>query len=174
MNKIFRVLCYVITGIISMPGLGCSMDDKADSIASKSAKDDVVIVSSAVVNRSGLELDTRQNGTPIDGVVLTIPADAVEKEDSVDIGYTTKYVKIKKGRWSGITIVISMENTSSFKKPVKISIPYDASKNPDLVIPFQVDERGKLHVMDIADIDRENRMLNIMTWKPCAFTWVYP
>ncbi len=155
--------------------MGCqNTDTLPGSVADRSA-DDVVIVTTASVDASGLQMEAGRTGTPIDGVVVTIPPDAVTEEDTIALGYTRKPVEVVEGQWCGVTIVISMGHTTSFKEYVTVKVPYDASEEgASLVIPYQVDEAGGLHVMDIANIDRETQSLLVTTWRPCAFTWVYP
>ena len=133
----------------------------------------VMVISSSIGTQGGT-ITINEEGSPIDGVIVEIPPDALDNEDVISLGYTDRKVSVRRGTPSDIALVLQARKTSSFKKPVSIKVPYNPMLNPDLVVPYEVDESGKLHVMDIGYIDKENHTLKFYTFKPCTCIWVYP
>jgi len=136
--------------------------------------DALTVVASAIVDSTGGTVSVEGTGTPADGLKVQIPLDALAQEDTISVGYCESSVLIRAGTGCGIILFLRAEHTSSFAQPVVIEVPVDKELFTDLAIPYQVDEEGRLHVMDIAGIDAENLRLSFYTFKPCAFTWVYP
>lgn len=136
--------------------------------------DEVVLVVSQTIGPDGGILSAGHTGSPIDGAVIEIPPGALGDEDTISLGYSRGKVKIRAGVGSGVILVLAAEHTRSFDKHVSIKVPFDPSKSTDLVIPYEVDDEGGLHVMDIGNIDWQNHVLTIYTFKPGRCTWVYP
>lgn len=136
--------------------------------------DDVVIVTSKVLDSEGGSISVVQTETPIDRVVVDFPPDALDCKDTVSLGYCLSEIKIRAGTGSGVILVLRMEKSTSFNEAVSITVPYDPSLIPDLVIPYEVDKNGRLHVMDFGQIDKQNHLLSFYTFKPSMCTWVYP
>jgi hypothetical protein len=133
-----------------------------------------VVCARATMGPDGGTLSVEGTCTPADGLKAVVPPGALEEEDEISLGYSSGSVKIRAGTGSGIVLFLGAKRAHEFEEPVTLEVPLDASLFSDLAIPYQIDEDGRLHVMDIKQIDQEHLRLRINTFKPCMFTWVYP
>lgn len=148
--------------------------DDGDIMVTKFNPDSNVLQVSRIFGPEGGTILVRQADSPISGVKVDIPEGALGEMDTVSLGYNTSEIKIRAGTGSEVIIVLRCGQTTGFNMPVSIDVPFDPTVNPDLVIPYQVDGNGGLHVMEIGDIDTENNILNVLSFRPCMFTLVYP
>ena len=160
--------------------VGCvftgSLDCTAREEATPSGKGpELKIVASSTVDAFGATLSAGHTGSPIDDVAVRIPPGALDRADVISLGYRKSTARIRAGKGSGTDIVLSAKQVTEFKKEVAVEVPYDPRlASSSLVIPYEIDEQGRLHVMDIGNVDKENHRLTVNTFKPVAFTLVYP
>jgi hypothetical protein len=131
-------------------------------------------VTQAVIGPWGGKIEAGKSGSPIDGASVEIPAGAVEIEDTFSLGYKLEDIKLRSGKASGIVLILSAKKTDHFKHPVTISVKLDSLKAVDLVIPYEIDKKSRLSVLDIASIDKENHILSFYTFTPLTCTWTFP
>jgi len=136
-----------------------------------------IVVASAKIDAYGGVIKAGNSGSPIDGMIIEIPAGAVEKEDTFSLGYNEGKIIVNDGSPSSDVIyVFSAEKTKGFDQPVKIKVPY----NPSIpfrgnlgIHPCAVDEKGRISGLQLRDIDKENHTLWIDTFVPCSFIYIY-
>ncbi len=150
---------------VKMKTSNATVDDRQNS---------EVVCARATIGAEGGTLMVAGTGTPADGLTAAVPPGALAEEEELSLGYSRRKVKIRAGTGSGIVLFIRTERAREFAQPVMLGIRLDSSLFTGLAIPYQVDDDGRLHVMDIRSIDEEKLRLTFSTFKPCAFTWVYP
>lgn len=136
--------------------------------------DTMAVCARTTIGSAGGSLSVEGTGTPADGLKALVPPGALLEEDEISLGYSNSSVKIRAGTGAGKVLFLRTRRAHEFEQPVLLEVPLDKKLFTDLAIPYQVDEGGRLHVMDIKSIDQENLRLRINTFKPCTFTWVYP
>jgi len=114
-------------------------------------------------------------GSPIEGVMVTIPAGAFDKDVEVSLGYDTGSLTPIVGDAGDMAIVLSTPGVSEFRQPVEITFPYGengSDSNDVMPIPYYVDDEGHLHLVTLTNIDRENATATFQTFHASLFTWI--
>lgn len=140
----------------------------------KKGADDVKILALAKIDQNGGIVTIKKTGSPIDGLIVDIPEGALDRETFITIGLIPGLVKVRSGRNCGFTVVLTAQGIKLFHEKVSITMPYDPLLQSRLVIPYEIDNDNRLHIMDIGRIDSKHRKLVIYTFKPVRFTLVYP
>jgi len=135
---------------------------------------DTAVVASAEIDQNGGIVTVEKPGSPIDGLIVDIPTGAFDRKAVVSVSIILGIVPVRAGRNCGFTVVLTTQGIKSFHKHVSIIMPYDPLPQNRLVIPYEIDDENRLHIMDIGRLDSKNRKLVIYTFKPVRFTLVYP
>jgi len=131
------------------------------------------VVAKMKMDQKGGALDAGSTGTPIDNIHVTVPPDTLSQETEITLGYNQEPVTIREGTWCGVTLVLGANPKAAFKAGVTLAIPYTSAGKAGMVVPYEIDEKGRLHVMSIVKLDREKNVLTVSTLKPCSMTWVF-
>lgn len=133
-----------------------------------------ILVTTAQVGSTGATLNTGATGTPVDGIAITIPPDALERETTVSLSYNTGTLSLNSGEGSGVFLRIAVEHVREFRQPVKIHVQYAAQRHRDsVVVGYAIDVKGRLHAVDIEAQDRQAGTAAFSTYVPLLLTWVY-
>ena len=111
--------------------------------------------------------------SPVRGVSVTFPAAALSSQTSASLGYCNKSARWRAGRPSNIYISLRVDGVSAFREAVTISIPYAASADNEMPIPYLVEDNDRLRVAQMESIDPEKARFVISTWGPGIYSWVY-
>jgi hypothetical protein len=132
-----------------------------------------IVVASRMVDGDGADIAVGDIGSPIDGLIVHIPSQAMEHAACITLGYRTKSVPVRAGRACGTVVTLRADTISKFEDLITIEVHYRVSQPPTLVIPYSLDAKGRLHVMNIETFDASNARLVFYTASPGEFTWVY-
>ena len=111
--------------------------------------------------------------TQIDGAFINIPPGSVDIKAKIFIGIINGNLFLISGKKSGVSLVFGSDVITNFKNRVAITLNYDPKINPKWIIGYEIDEKGRLHVIDTAGIDRIGKTVSFITYKPLILTWVY-
>jgi hypothetical protein len=136
-------------------------------------KDECTIVANKTVDSRGGEITVTEANSPLAGTRVVFPPDALSRAAEVSLGCSRKPVHVNSGKPSGLTLVLLVKDLKAFSQPVSIDIAYDAAKAKGPVVPYEIDEKGRLHVAQISRFDKQAHRLTFVTFTPGAFTWVY-
>ncbi|HEX3045862.1 MAG TPA: hypothetical protein VHY08_13980 [Bacillota bacterium] len=128
-------------------------------------------VTSTMIEVTGGTIEIGNLGTPIDGVKVEFPAGALPADSNVSVGYDTGLLAPNAGSYSGALLNLDVQNTKDFDQPVSITAPLpDADKIP---VPYYVDNNGKLHPVQLIEVDRTNMTFTFQTFHASWYTWIY-
>jgi hypothetical protein len=132
-----------------------------------------VIVQSITANTHGGTFKIEKSAAPIEGIIIEIPEGALDKEEKISLGYNDGHLELRAGKSSGVVFIFRTDPETSFLKPVKIVIPYQKNLDPLGVTGYAIDEKGHLHLVDTAGMDKTAGTVSFYTFKPLLLTWVY-
>lgn len=124
-------------------------------------------------------------GTPLEGVEVSIPADALPGNVQVTLGYDTGVIQPSRGTPGEAIILLEAPGVWVFDEPVRVTFPLSPGKVADSVpVPYFIDAEGGWHVMDVYDVNESNTAVTVLTWCPtdngfakqgqrAGITWVY-
>lgn len=133
----------------------------------------IIVVASRMVDGGGADIAVGDIGSPIDGLTVHIPSQAMEQAARITLGYRAKSVPVRAGRACGTVVTLRADTISKFDDLITIEVHYRVSPPPALVIPYSLDVKGRLHVMNIKTFDASNARLVFYTEAPGEFTWAY-
>ena len=164
-------LCF-----ISVVLAGCGIGDQGDNVGESDTHGAETPSPRAVVqapfSKSGGDLSIDQPGSTLHGVVLSVPPDALTAEDVLTISTNHERVDIRDGKWLGTVYVLTAGTHNEFEKPVEVTVPLPPEWVGHLVLPYNIDDAGRLHVMNRRQTDDGGKGIIVSTWKPCTFTLV--
>ena len=130
-------------------------------------------VTTTQVRPQGASLSTGTTGTPVDGITVAIPADALERETAVTLAYNTGTLSLPRGEGSGVFLQLTA-GVHEFRQPVTIRIRYDVQRHPDVVVVgYAIDAKGRLRAIDTEAQDNKVGTVTFSTYVPLLLTWVY-
>ena len=133
-----------------------------------------VPVTTVQVRPQGATLSTGTTGTPVDGITVEIPADALERETAVTLAYNTGTLSLPRGEGSGVFLRLTAEGIGEFRQPVTIRIRCDLQRHPDVVVVgYAIDAKGRLRAVDTESQDNQAGTVTFSTFVPLLLTWVY-
>ena len=133
-----------------------------------------VPVATAHVRPQGATLNTGTTGTPVDGITVEIPADAVEQETTVTLAYNTGTLSLPRGEGSGVFLRLTAAGIGEFRQPVSIHVRYDAQRHRNaVVVGYAIDAKGRLRAVDTEALDSPAGTVTFSTFVPLLLTWVY-
>ena len=115
-------------------------------------------------------------GTPIEDVVVHIPAGALHEQTDIQLGYNDGVVAAVAGSPSGVVLDVDAGTTEQFDIPIEISFRYAEGGTKaamDYVpVPYHIDEEGKLHLMSLIEVDPIEGAATFETYHASWFTWI--
>jgi len=142
---------------------------------------ETTIVKSFDVGTSGGVFEIKNTGTPVDGVVIEIPAGALlykqVQKITLSVGYNGGVLhNVKSGKASGIVLVLSTDSIVDYEFPVRVKVPFvpDPSLDPGTPVPYAIDREGHLFPLQLISVKREIGEFTFDTsYTPLMFTWIY-
>jgi hypothetical protein len=144
---------------------------------------ETVITDSFEVGSSGKSFIVPTRGTPIDGIVIEVPAAAINDSFILSVGYDTGLLRhINDGTASGVVLVLKTNKQQSISLPllssaIKITMHFAPEKN---VVPvgYTIDSDGSLHIINILGLDATKGTATFLTLQPYTsgttlITWVF-
>lgn len=103
-------------------------------------------------------------------IIITFPP--LNQETEITLSFKKSNFEVKAGVGSPITINISPNiNLPSSSVPIIIKVKYDGRY--DLPIPYLIDEKNKLHLVNLGEIDAKNNYFTILTFHGGNYSWIY-
>jgi hypothetical protein len=100
--------------------------------------------------------------------MISVPANAVDKDTEISVGYNDGDLYLPTGREAGPILVLHAE-TRSFKEPVSVTFKADIKRLP---VGYAIQENGTLRPMDTV-WDKLSGDLKFYTFGPVTMTWVH-
>jgi hypothetical protein len=112
------------------------------------------------------------SGSPIEGVLVTVPAGAVTTATTFSLGYNVggSYQNRKGAVPSPYVLVINSNGQHQFAKPLSVTFPYANPTN--IAVPFYLSPEGTFTLLAALPIDRVNGRAGFLTWHASPFMWV--
>jgi hypothetical protein len=129
-----------------------------------------VMVAETTVDAAGGVLQGAA-GTPVEGVVVTVPAGALGQPTVLRLGYDNgSFSNASPDDLSGVVLVLESSGTRVFEQPLKIEFPF---KDPQRIpVPYYLRDDGRLEVVVALPVDRVAKRGGFLTWHASNFTWM--
>jgi len=125
------------------------------------------------IGPQGGRLEILGTGTPLDGMILDIPPNALERDVAVRIGSNSGSLLLPSGLPSGMVAVIEFGEAPVLAQPAAIIIPYDPEKTGGPIQGYAINDQGRLELLMLARLDRPGGQATFHTFRPLTMTWVY-
>jgi hypothetical protein len=94
------------------------------------------------------------------------------KEEEFTLSFKKSNFKVKSGVGSPVTISIAPDiNLMDSSTPIIIKVKYD--KRYRIPVPYFIDYKNKLHLVDLAQINKETHYFTMQTFHGGDYSWVY-
>lgn len=122
-----------------------------------------------IKNKIGINGGVLQNADK--SVIVTIPP--LKQETEFTLSFKKSNFEVKSGIGSPVTISINPDiNLMDSPTPIiNIKVKYDAKYN--LPVPYLIDEKNKLHSVDVGGLDKENHYFTVYTFHGGDYSWIY-
>jgi hypothetical protein len=162
-------LALAITLALSVFLGGCAM---VQGGGAKYESGKVQPVASDVIGSHGGTIAVTATGTPVDGVEVRFPAGALPDGTPVEVSWDRGTLSNVAGTQSGIIVRLETGKVEEFTQHVEIRVKFDPTVKPTTVTAYSIDDKSRLHVLDVASVDFARGEALIWTWQPVRFTWV--
>jgi hypothetical protein len=152
----------------------CAGKRESETMSVFEHKPDCVTAVSSIVDERGGEITVTDSASPIKDARVVFPPSAVSSAQTVSLGYCACPVKVRAGSVSSVALTLDVTGTRHFPVSVLIEISYDLRQSSEVVIPYRVDEKQRLQLVQIRRFDKSNHRLVFETAVPGTFVWVYP
>jgi len=126
------------------------------------------------VDSAGATLLVGLMDSPLDGVRVEIPKDALPQRLLVRLQYNTGKFKPVSGIPSGVIASLSAGDLRQFRKVVKIEVHYDAKRFANMVVVgFAIGPTGRVSGFQLLSQDQKAGTAIFATLVPVQFTWIY-
>ena len=136
------------------------------------------VVKSFEVDSRGGVFKVSDTGSPLDGVVISVPAGAVLAGRTIElsVGYDTgSLVHINSGTAGDFTMVLATKERAEavFQVPINITVPFK-NKNVDTVtpLPYFINNKGAISPAQLLSIDRTNKTFSFCTFHTGIYAWI--
>ena len=110
---------------------------------------------------------------PIAGIKIQIPESALLSDNTVSLGYNngTLYSS-SPDVFSGIVLSLDLSPEHAFDKPLIVTVPFN-DDGTIIPMPYYIDLKGKLHPVELVNIDRVAKEFSFATFHASLFTWFF-
>ena len=129
-----------------------------------------VMVSEATIGDQGGTL-TGAAGTPVEGVVVTVPAGAMSEPTTLTLGYDNGgvFTNVKFAE-QNVVMVLNSSGRTNFLKPIKVEFSFNS---PDRIpVPYYINEDGTLEIVTPLPFDRLAGRAGFITWHVSNYTFL--
>ncbi|QGY43853.1 hypothetical protein GM418_09345 [Maribellus comscasis] len=122
--------------LISLLFITCEKDEPAPSEPEKTPNTDYMVYDngSGEIGKAGGEVTITESSSPLNGVTVTIPEGALDKNVNIEVEASTNPYQDDR------TFVNFKPDGLEFEKPVQITLPYDDHLNKDSITVYYWDE----------------------------------
>jgi len=133
-----------------------------------------VVLRTEKIGKEGKSFKIENSSSPLDGIEITFPEDALPAEQSLAVGYSSGTFSIKAGRPSGAVLSIrSLTGTAlPFARPVAIALPM--VPGTPMPVPYNISPDGTMSALPFGWYDRYAGKYTFYTRFLTDLTWVYP
>ncbi len=130
-----------------------------------------VVLAQATIDAGGGTL-AGPAGTPLDGVVLTIPAGAVSGPTTFSLGYDDggSFANVPADELSGLVIAIDTDGQHQFSQPLSVEFTFTDPVN--FPVPYYLKADGSFELQSPLPVDRAAGRGGFLTWHASNYTWV--
>ncbi|MEF3697386.1 hypothetical protein [Desulfolutivibrio sp.] len=125
------------------------------------------------IGPQGGRMEIRGSGSPLEGMILEIPAGALDQEVIVRVGCNDGTLSLPSGAPSGMVAVIEFGQAPSLAQPATITVPFDAKKTGGPVQGYTINDQGGLDLLMLARLDRTAGQAAFHAFRSLTMTWVY-
>jgi len=159
--SIILVLAIVI--VVAIGGYLLFCKKPAMPIAENNFQYDEVIKNKIGIN-GGVLQNTEKS------IIITIPP--LRQETEFTLSFKRSNFEVRSGVGSPVTISIYPDiNLMNTPTPIKIKVKYNSQYN--LPMAYLIDEKNKLHAVDIVEWDKENHYFTMCTFHGGDYSWIY-
>ena len=159
--------------LLAIPCAFASLQPACDA-STRATGSSAVVVLSSEVGDEGSVLVVKNSGTPLDGIVVSIPPGALARKVRLAISSEPRSLRWKSGVPSGIFVRISADNILAFEKPVTVRCPVPRDRTGGFfAIGYAVDDAGQLDLVSKLAEDDQNGVVTFSLLAPVLLTWVY-
>jgi hypothetical protein len=97
----------------------------------------------------------------------------LQKASEISLSFKKSSYEVVSGERSPITVNISPENFLDKESIIPIKIIVKLGGQYALPVPYLIDEKNKLHLAQLTQVDREKNIFTIETFRGGDFSWVY-
>ncbi len=130
---------------------------------------DVMLVTQGVGSSGGTLYGPA--GSPIEGVEVDIPPDALDESTTISLGYNDGYIVPVWGQESGTIITLDAGDTEEFHQPVDITIPFD--EDEAYPVPYYIDASGNFYPLHLLEVDDIGNTATFQTFHTSWFSWIF-
>ncbi len=130
-----------------------------------------VVDVSAVIGPAGGTI-SGPTGTPVEGVVVTVPAGAVAAPTTFTLGHDVggTFANVDPNELSGLVMVLDTDGQHEFEKLITVEYPFsDPVKIP---VAYYLRPDGRFELVQPLPVDRGAGRGGFTTWHTSAYTWV--
>ena len=173
MNRLQSLFGWYCAGVaiwLLLPGVACGAAGPKGAAFDSGREVDVL---STNVSAAGAKIQVAQPGSPLDGVTVEIPPDAVTDTVPIRLYYNTGKFTPVSGTPAPVVVGISAGNLKRFQKIVKIQVPYDAKHYAGMAVGgYAIGAGGKVTGLQMLSQDEKAGTATFGTLVPVLFTWV--
>jgi hypothetical protein len=129
-----------------------------------------VMVSQATIGAQGGIL-TGAAGTPVEGVVVTVPAGALTESTTLSLGYDNGVFTNVKPAEQGVVMVLRSSGRTDFPKPLKVEFPF--TRAGQIPVPYYIREDGRFEIVTALPFDRTTGRAGFITWHVSRYTYTF-
>jgi hypothetical protein len=129
-----------------------------------------VMVSQATIGAKGGIL-TGAAGTPVEGVVVTVPEGALTESTTLSLGYDNGVFTNVKPEEQGIVMVLQSSGRTDFPKPLQVEFPF--KRAGQIPVPYYINDNGRFEIVTALPFDRTTGRAGFITWHVSKYTYTF-
>ena len=169
---IIIILVIIIVSIIALGGYFFFFKNPTTPISTQTQKPDKTEIDFAygevIKSKIGINGGVLQNADK--SVIATIPP--LKQATEFTLSFKKSNFEVRSGIGSPVTISLYPDiSLIDSPTPISIKVKYDAKY--DLPVPYLIDEKNKLHLVNMGNLDKENNYFTMLTFHGGDYSWIY-
>lgn len=152
-----------------VPPMGCA----GPSGGAHYEKRETIVTDTFESGSGGGSFRVPMRGLPSDDVTLELPKDAVDQPVTLTVGYCKGELHLAAGTPSGVVLAVGATPRPRFQQPLKIKVRFRPDPKNQTLVGYAIDEQGRLHSIDLVDLDMEEGNVTFLSFQPLTLTWAY-
>jgi hypothetical protein len=128
-------------------------------------------VTTQAIGVLGKTITVKNTGTPLDGIQVVFPANALSSNVHVTLGFDDGHLSPKSGTFPGVVLSLESDPVVEFAQPVQIVVPF-IGDNTVVPEPYYITPTGQLRPAQLVTIDRATNTFVFNTFHASLFTWI--